>query len=310
MLSHSVRCKPGPQMAVGWRAVRRESSGLSCGRRGWHGGQMSGEPEAPGEHDFAPIAELAEAFTELVELLTDRQSSTLSPDRLVSFARRCMPAAQHVGLAVISDGQVRTLAATGPVVEQLEAIRRATGEGPALDVLEVNDLVYAGDLADDPRWPAFGACAAAQAGVRSAASYRLYLGRHAAALTFTSDWPYAFDEVALAIGAIFAAYCSLVLFTDLVLGDQLTPRRAAQVHREIGVAIGILLADTTGGADSHGSDPRRAYERLRQASQATRRSLHAVATDVITEHGVPTTEPDPAPDIDPAARTGAIGDVG
>lgn len=115
-----------------------------------------------------------------------------------------------------------------------------TQQGPALDVLDADDLVVSGDLGDDPRWPAFGARVIDRTGIRSIVSYRLYLSsNHRAALTFYSDWPYAFDDVAIATGAIFAAYGSLTLGSELVLSEHVNTRRSAQVHREIGVAVGI-----------------------------------------------------------------------
>src|SRR4029079_57595 len=54
---------------------------------------------------------------------------------------------------------------------------------------------------------------------RSIVGYRLYLAPGVrAALTFYSDWPHAFDELAIACGSIFAAYCSPMVFTEDVLG--------------------------------------------------------------------------------------------
>jgi ANTAR domain len=167
------------------------------------------------------------------------------------------------------------------VPERLDRVRAETGEGPALDVLETNDLVISGDVAADPRWPAFGARVLKELNVRSVAAYRLHLGRdHRAALIFVSDWPYAFDELTGAIGAIFAAYCSLVLLTEEILGDGLTSSRAAEVHREIGVAVGILLADGELTTDE-------AYRRLRSASRTLTTSLPDVARHVIAYRSLP-----------------------
>ena len=46
-----------------------------------------------------------------------------------------------------------------------------------------------------------------QTGIRSIVAYRLYLSsRHRAALCFHSDSPYAFDQIAISTGAIFAAF--------------------------------------------------------------------------------------------------------
>jgi hypothetical protein len=225
--------------------------------------------------EFAPLSELAEAFGTLVDALTDGRPACLTSEQIVRAAARCTPAAEHTGLLVWNGDHLHTVAATSPLFERLEQIRGETGQGPGLDVIEVNDVVTTGDLGEDLRWPDFGARALDELNLRSVSAYRLYLGpSRRAALMFVSSWPYAFDEAALATGAIFAAYCSLTLFTEIVLSDRLTGRRAAEVHREIGVAIGILMASGELDVDA-------AYGRLHAASRGLRQSLHGTARDVI-----------------------------
>lgn len=256
--------------------------GLAVARSGNHP-DMSPNDDVDGD-DFRPIARLAEAFSATVELLTRQQTHALSADALVSFAHECMPRTQHTGLLVREDGRVRTVAATSDLPERLDGLRRELGEGPVLDVLESNDCVISDDLSEDPRWPGFGERAVDELDVRSIAAYRLYLGpEHHAALVFVSDWPAAFDEVATAIGAIYAAYCSLVLVTEKLLGEQVTGSRSAEVHREIGVAVGILLAD---GAIT----TEEAYRRLHRASLDLERSLHDVARHVTRHKELPGAE--------------------
>ncbi len=228
--------------------------------------------------EYAAVVEIAEGFTQLVDALTAGASVDLDSDSVVELAARVVPRADHVGLVVSERGVVRTVAGNDDLLSRLDAIRAATGEGPGLDVLDVNDLAVSGDLAADAQWPQFGPRVVEELGVRSIAAYRLYLGPdHRAALVVTSSWPHAFDDLTLAVGAIFAAYCSLCLLTSLVLGDQLRGRRAVQVHREIGIAVGILTATGDIPVDH-------AYHRLRHASRHLHRSLHDVARHV-TEHG-------------------------
>jgi len=182
---------------------------------------------------------------------------------------------------VADNGHVHNVAATSDVPSQVDRIRDATGQGPALDVLDTNDLVASGDLATDPRWPVFAARVSQDTSIRSIVSYRLYLSpRHRAALSFYSNWPYAFDDLAIATGAIFAAYASLALTSELVLTQPLTPRRSADVHREIGVAIGILMSNADVTTET-------AYQRLHHASQQLKRSVPAIARHVIDHRRMP-----------------------
>jgi ANTAR domain-containing protein len=230
--------------------------------------------------EFHAIAELAEAFTALVEVLTEQRTVDLSVEALVSFGQQTMPRAQHTGLVLHERGSEHTVAASSDTPERLDRMRAELGEGPALDVLETNDMVISGDLGSDPRWPVFGPRALEELDVRSIACYRLHLGRdHRAALSFLSDWPFAFDEVAVGIGAIVASYCSLVLASERVLGDRVGSR-AVEVHREIGVAVGILLSDGALTVDE-------GYRRLHHASRTLTRSLPEVAQHVIAHHALP-----------------------
>jgi hypothetical protein len=228
----------------------------------------------------AVLEELAAAFSSLVEVLLDGGQVQLTPQRIVDVAGSVMPGCRHAAVAVIEHGRPRTVASTDAVPDHVDAVQFGCGEGPSLDVLVTDDYVRVDDLAGDPRWPHFGRRAAEVGQVRSMISYRLYLGRHhRAALSFYSTWPHGFDDVAAAVGAIFAAYCSLALITQ-VLGDDVHPRRAAEVHREIGVAIGILMATGELAADE-------AFAQLHNASQRLDRELREVARHVTSTGQLP-----------------------
>jgi hypothetical protein len=238
-------------------------------------------PADDGGGEFAPLAALAEAFTALVRAVAVEGDPTpLTPRRILDLASRCMPHGERAALIAVRDGEIDRVAATTDHFAQVDEIRAATGEGPTVDVLETNDLVISNDLAGDVRWPRFGRRVVDELGVRSIVSYRLYLSRRdRAALTFYSDWPHAFDNMAITTGAIFAAYCSLAMHSELVLDEPVAHRRAAEVHREIGVAVGIIMAV----GDLTTED---AYGRLHRASHRLRRSLPDVARQVIAHRSL------------------------
>jgi ANTAR domain/GAF domain len=236
--------------------------------------------------DFTALAELAEAFTTLVEALLERQDGpAMPPARIVELAVRCVPSGRHAALVISENGDgSRSLAATSDVPAHVDAFRAEVGQGPALDVLDTNDLVVSNDLAVDPRWPLFGPGVVDRLGIRSAVAYRLYLApRLRAALVFYSDWPHAFDDLAIATGSIFASYCSLAVITEHLLRDRLSERRAKEVHREIGVAAGLLMATEEIGVVE-------AYRRLVRAGRNLRRNLSDVARDVVEHRSLPADE--------------------
>lgn len=117
----------------------------------------------------------------------------------MEIAADCVPRSDSVALAVATDGHLHNVAATSDIPAQIDRLRDETGQGPALDVLDTNDLVLSGDLTADPRWPMFADRVTRATSIRGTVSYRLYLGpRHRAALSVYSTWPYAFDDQALA----------------------------------------------------------------------------------------------------------------
>jgi len=231
--------------------------------------------------EFRALAELAEVFTDLVAALRCGEDQTLSPSRIVDLALRCMPRAQHAAIIGHVEGRLCDVAASSPVPARIGLIRAETGEGPAFDLVEANDLVVADDLLSDQRWPCFSSRTVEQTGIRSIVAYRLYLSsRHRAALCFYSDWPYAFDQIAISTGAIFAAYASLAAGHGLVLGEPVGRGRSAEVHREIGVAVGILVAGSELSTEA-------AFARLHDASRQLGRSLPDAARHVIEHRRLP-----------------------
>src|SRR5919199_3493036 len=96
--------------------------------------------------DFRALAELAEVFTDLVSALRCGEASHLAPSRVVELGLHCMPRAQHVAITGHVDGRLRDVAASSALPAQIDRIRGETGEGPAFDLVEANDLVVADDL--------------------------------------------------------------------------------------------------------------------------------------------------------------------
>jgi hypothetical protein len=96
-------------------------------------------------------------------------------------------------------------------------------------------------------------------------SFRLFLSeQNRAALNLYATRPGAFTDQSTATGSIFAA-------GRHDTANHLT--RALETNREIGVAMGILMA----GGKLTGPQ---AFDQLRIASQKFNRKLHDIATDI------------------------------
>ncbi|MEO6879819.1 MAG: GAF and ANTAR domain-containing protein [Mycobacteriaceae bacterium] len=221
------------------------------------------------------LAVLAQEFTELVELLYDGEPTTLTTNRIVQVAAHAVGAAEHAAITVVSDGQLRTEAATSMTARTVDEITAEVGRGPAFDALHTSSIVVAHDLAaDDTHWPGLGRRLVEETSVRSILSCRILLSsHHTASLNLYSSWPHAFDDHAVPTTAILASYCSLALFLQLLDEGTAHPGRLRESHREVGIAIGLLMARHDVGAD-------RAYADLRRASTALNKTLPEIAAQI------------------------------
>jgi hypothetical protein len=133
------------------------------------------------------------------------------------------------------------------------------------------------DLADDRRWPAFGARAHGRLGVASLLSCRVPLPEDpdtTIGFTLSSDTPHVFDAHAMWVGALLASQAALAVSAQLHRQQLQNLERALGSNREIGAAVGVLMA-------RHGITRCQAFDLLREASQDTGRKLAAIATDVV-----------------------------
>ncbi len=218
------------------------------------------------------LALLAHEFVDLVEVLYDAETSMLTTDRLVTVATHAVESAEHAAVTVVSDGVLRTEAATSSTASRVDRIAAEVGRGPAFDALHTSSVVIAHDLDADTSWPELGRRVTAETPVRSILACRLYLAdRHTAALNLYSSFPHAFDTTDAATATILAAYCSLALLTQLLGDDTVHPDRVRESHREVGIAIGLLMA-------RRGITAEDAYAELRHASTTLNRSLPDIAT--------------------------------
>ena len=141
----------------------------------------------------------------------------------------------------------------------------------------VDDTVFrTGDIADDTRWPPFGARAHAEAGVVSMLSLRLFLegDDRIAALNLYSKRNNAFDDDDEIIATVVATHCAFALQATVARERVANLERALDSNRQIGMAMGILMA-------THRITGEDAFALLRIASQNSNRKLAVVADEVI-----------------------------
>jgi len=222
--------------------------------------------------------ELAEQLHQFAGRFLDG-AGPVDPARIIREAVDAIPAARAAGLTIIREGEPpRTLAASDPLVEQVDEIQYDTGDGPCLEAIEQNDLASTDDLEHDDRWPKFAAHAVAETPVRSMFGVRILLGGDdRGALNFYATELRAFSELDRGVGAIFSTLASLALQHALAQRKSENLLVALESSRQIGMAMGILMASKLLTAEQ-------AFEQLRTASQHLHRRVREVAEEV-TETG-------------------------
>jgi GAF domain-containing protein len=159
------------------------------------------------------------------------------------------------------------------LVAEIDRLQYRTREGPCVDAIAEHETYRADDLAAESRWPRI-ALAAAEAGVRSMLSYRLFLtDTTLGALNLYAGGRDAFSDRTEQDGLMFATHATIAL----AAAQQEAHLRAAFEHRDtIGMAKGILM-------QRHDLDPVQAFRMLVEASQHSNTKLHEVAVWLV-EH--------------------------
>jgi hypothetical protein len=177
-----------------------------------------------------------------------------------------------------------------PVALEVDSVQYETGEGPCLDAITKEAIVFAEDLAEDPRWPIFGP-RAATLGMRSLLSCRLSAQGTLGALNLYAELPRAYGVIDRTTALIFATHAGIALGAAEALEDatvslnteihRVENLRGALASREvIGRAEGILIERERITTDQ-------AFAVLRRASQHLNIKLREVAQYVVDTGEIP-----------------------
>ena len=226
---------------------------------------------------------MADQFGQLAVSLADGADQPLTQQRLVEFAVRGIPGAEHASMTVV-DGHrpPRTTARSDELPYQWDQLQYEHGEGPCLEAIATNGVESGPDLRTENRWPRFARAivdqtAGAQHAQFPAVPHRAEPGRaepvrHPTRPRSPTNPP----RPGRCSPRTRRWRCSPR--PDMTQANHLT--RALETNREIGVAMGILMAN--GKLTSQ-----QAFDQLRTASQNLNRKLHDIAADVALTGALP-----------------------
>ena len=174
-----------------------------------------------------------------------RLSETLSPGdldhvlrRITAAAVELLPDVDYASITVQrADGTLHTVAPTDDLLCRVDAAQYELQQGPCYEAAVNTIHVTSQELADDERFPDYGAVAV-DAGIHSQAGIRLYdAPTSQAALNLYSRRPGAFTDLGV-LGALFADKTTTAIAYAQELDDQ---REASRVREQVGKAVGATM---------------------------------------------------------------------
>lgn len=216
-----------------------------------------------------------EQFALLAQQLRAGTSVTEVQDVVVRAAVELVDGCHRAGIGVLAGDGFRSAAATDDVTRLIDDLQNEVGEGPCLEASVDGVVQVDNDITVHSRWPKLARLVVQRTPVRAMMGVPLVEeGQRNGALNVFSDTPGAFDDEAVGAAAILASFASVAL------ASARHSQRASQLaeglatNREIGAAVGILMA-------THSVSQDEAFAMLSKASQRLNRKLREIATGIV-----------------------------
>jgi hypothetical protein len=233
--------------------------------------------------EFSAVGAKLSGYADVDEVLADLADASL----------RLVPHADHAATSRRERQGFVTIGATSDVPSHVDQIQYELGHGPCVDAILDDSVFNAGDLRVDPRWPDFGRRAAEETGILSMLSFRLFFEDAGSAdllagLNLYASKPMAFDEVDETVVGLVATHGALTVTAAQQRRRAEGLTAALQSNRDIGAALGVLMARLLVTREQ-------AFDLMRIASQRTNRKLRDIAQDVLDSGTLPFLEQPPRP---------------
>lgn len=216
-----------------------------------------------------------EIFAMLAQRLRDGRSAEDVYRAVSEAALTLVDGCDHAGVGLLEGDRFSTAAATDDIVVLIDQLQNEVGEGPCLDASAEETWKLDNDITVHSQWPRLAPLVVARTPVRATLAFPLvHEGRRGGALNLFADRPGAFDDGSQDNAAVLAAFASVALVAaqEQQRADQL--KEGMETNREIGKAVGMLMA-------THNISSEQAFEILRTASQRLNRKLRDIAAGIV-----------------------------
>jgi hypothetical protein len=229
--------------------------------------------------DQIEMLELSREFAALAAQIAGPGDNEASLQRMIELAVKTVQGCRYATVSVLRGKQGQLLTASDQVGERLEKLQNELDEGPSLAAVRLDQDLIIHDLTHESRWPRFAELAVRATGVSSVLAFRL-AGVHPSVLTLYGDQPDGFSDEAVHTATIFAAHAGTLVALVAAEDHSANLETALQSSREIGMALGILMAHRKVTHEQ-------AFDLLRSASQNLHRKLRDVAGEVMETGTLP-----------------------
>lgn len=218
-------------------------------------------------------------FATLGELLYTAEDYAGAYHAVCTAACLLVAGCDHASLMMRHGDDWSTPAATDDVAREVDLLERTLGAGPCVDAVEDETPQLAPDLSDeDAPWPALRGAVLASTPVRGMLGFRILRDRRkVAALNLFSDRAGGFTDHEVDQASVLAAFCAVALQSSLEKLEIRTLREGLASNREIGKAVGLLMA-------YHKINDDEAYAILRTTSNELNTKLSHVAGKIVAGH--------------------------
>ncbi|MFC7487937.1 GAF and ANTAR domain-containing protein [Knoellia sp. CPCC 206453] len=223
--------------------------------------------------------ETTAAFASLAQLVYAGNGPDDVLGAICRAAVEIMPGADHACISTLhGNQQLVTRAATDDVARQMDQLESAAHEGPCLDSIVEDSVQHDPDIRGNSKWPRLAELTLSRTAVRGMVGYQLLDGLSGrAALNVFSDTPGALTNESVDVGVVLAAFTSVALAAAERQLDAENLRRGLESNREIGKAMGLLMA-------AHKVSDDEAFQILRSASSRTNVKLAVLADRITSSH--------------------------
>jgi GAF domain-containing protein len=193
-------------------------------------------------------------------------------DAIVISAKASVPGFDEIGVSLVKrDGTIETLAGTGRLVWELDALQYSLEEGPCVRAMRSEPLVVAENIRHDQRWPRY-VPRAVEAGLKAQMALQLYTEQETlGGLNMYSTGSEAIHPEALHAAELFATHAALALGRA---------RRESQLNEALdsrtvlGQATGILM-------ERYKINAERAFQFIVRASSTSNIKARDVAREIV-----------------------------